>query len=80
MFLSLVTLQPCATPSALFAFLKTKQGRIKRIYVFIQLSYTSKATSGQRLSAMEVWIGGNMPESDADKEHGDQVLLVSGCV
>lgn len=61
-------------------FPKTKQGRIKRIYVFIQLSYTSKATSGQRLSAMEVWIGGNMPESDADKEHGDQVLLVSGCV
>lgn len=51
---------------------------VKIVLLHHGLSYTSKATSGQRLSSMEVWIGGNMPESDADKEHGDQVLLVSG--
>lgn len=34
-----------------------------------------------RLNALEVWVNGdNMPMSDADPKHADQVILVTGYV
>jgi len=42
------------------------------------LSYTSNDGNGARLTAIEVWINSNMPMSDADSQHADQVILVTG--
>ena len=50
-------------------------------WIFIlQLSYTDKDDNGARLAAVVAWAGGNMPPSDADPQHADQVMLITGCV
>lgn len=48
--------------------------------IFLQPSYTSRDGNGARLAAISAWAGGNMPASDVDPKHGDQVILVTGCV
>lgn len=49
--------------------------------VFIlQLSYTDNDDNGARLAAIAAWANGNMPTSDAEPLHADQVMLVTGCV
>ena len=51
------------------------------VLVFIlQLSYTDSDDNGARLSAFVAWANGNMPSSDADPQHADQVMLITGCV
>ncbi|KAJ7328150.1 metalloendopeptidase [Desmophyllum pertusum] len=42
------------------------------------LGYTSSDDNLARLAAIEVWADGNMPLSDADPQHGDQVVLITG--
>ena len=62
-------------------FLPSEQGVPYWIFI-LQLSYTDKDDNGARLTALEAWLGGegNMPSSDADPQHADQVMLITGCV
>ena len=48
----------------------------------LQLSYTDIDGNGARLTAVVAWVegDGNMPSSDADPQHADQVMLITGCV
>ncbi len=48
--------------------------------LFLQLGYTSSDDNGAKLAAIKAWAGDNMPASDADPQHADQVILVTGCV
>jgi len=42
------------------------------------LSYTDKDDNGKRLHAVVAWAEGDMPPSDADPQHADQVMLITG--
>ncbi|XP_078380418.1 A disintegrin and metalloproteinase with thrombospondin motifs 6-like isoform X1 [Oculina patagonica] len=51
---------------------------VVKIALLRGLGYTSSDDNGAKLAAIKAWAGDNMPASDADPQHADQVILVTG--
>lgn len=60
--------------------IKLKISVVRIALLHSSLSYTDIDDNGARLAAVETWVQGegNMPSSDAEPEHADQVMLITG--
>lgn len=51
---------------------------VVRVVIHQGFSYSASDSNSARLDALETWVNSDMPMSDADPQHADQVILVTG--